>query len=115
MLGDNLDSAGWPTAGEIDVMENVGKVPGSVYGTLHGPGAVYENQQVTAEYTLPEGQAFADDFHTFAVEWSPTAITWYVDGQPYEKRTKEELASALTMNVRLVGDTPCSVPGFDCC
>ena len=38
MLGDNIDAVGWPRSGEIDVMENIGKEPSTVHGTLHGPG-----------------------------------------------------------------------------
>ena len=38
MLGDNLASADWPVCGEIDIMENIGREPSIVHGTLHGPG-----------------------------------------------------------------------------
>ncbi|MFJ6836090.1 family 16 glycosylhydrolase [Streptomyces sp. NPDC091209] len=90
MLGDNLGSVGWPNSGEIDVMENVGKEPGTVHGTIHGPG--YSGSGgIGAAYTLPNGKAFADDFHVFAVDWSPTAITWSVDGQTYETRTPADV------------------------
>lgn len=86
MLGDDLGSVGWPNSGEIDVMENVGSEPGTVHGTIHGPG--YSGSGgLGAPYTLPNGQAFADGFHTFAVEWSPEGITWSVDGTAYETRT----------------------------
>jgi len=38
MLGDNIESVGWPACGEIDIMENVGSEPNKVHGSLHGPG-----------------------------------------------------------------------------
>jgi beta-glucanase (GH16 family) len=38
MLGQNIDHVGWPQCGEIDVMENFGKDPTVVHGTVHGPG-----------------------------------------------------------------------------
>lgn len=38
MLGADIGSVGWPNSGEIDIMENVGKEPNTVYGTIHGPG-----------------------------------------------------------------------------
>ena len=38
MLGNDFDQAGWPGCGEIDIMENIGKEPAIVHGTIHGPG-----------------------------------------------------------------------------
>ncbi|AVV43936.1 1,3-beta-glucanase [Streptomyces sp. P3] len=90
MLGDDIGRVGWPDSGEIDVMENVGFEPSAVHGTLHGPG--YSGSGgIGAGYTLPGGQAFADAFHTFAVDWSPNAITWSVDGAVYQRRTPADL------------------------
>ena len=80
MLGNNIDTAGWPACGEIDIMENIGKEPAMVHGTLHAPG--YPGAGYTAAYTLPTG-AFSDDFHVFAVEWEPTQLRMYVDGNLY--------------------------------
>src|SRR5208283_5861055 len=37
MLGTNIVPAGWPTCGEIDIMENIGSTPSTDYGTIHGP------------------------------------------------------------------------------
>ncbi|OKK17578.1 1,3-beta-glucanase [Streptomyces sp. CB00455] len=91
MLGNDIGQVGWPASGEIDVMENVGFEPSTVHGTLHGPG--YSGSGgIGAGYTLPGGQAFADAFHTFAVDWSPGAITWSVDGAVYQRRTPADLA-----------------------
>ena len=38
LLGDDIDRVGWPEDGEIDIMENIGKEPSVVHGTIHGPG-----------------------------------------------------------------------------
>ncbi|MET7365332.1 family 16 glycosylhydrolase [Streptomyces sp. NPDC005566] len=90
MLGDDLGSAGWPNSGEIDIMENVGYEPNTVHGTIHGPG-YSGGAGIGASYSLPGGRAFADDFHTFAVDWSPNAVVWSVDGQTYQTRTPADL------------------------
>ncbi|MGI5449217.1 ricin-type beta-trefoil lectin domain protein [Streptomyces sp. CA-243310] len=90
MLGDDIGQVGWPASGEIDVMENVGFEPSTVHGTLHGPG--YSGSGgIGAAYTLPGGQAFADAFHTFAVDWAPDSVTWSVDGTVYQRRTPADL------------------------
>ncbi|MGA4843647.1 glycoside hydrolase family 16 protein [Streptomyces sp. G45] len=90
MLGADIGGVGWPDCGEIDVMENVGFEPGTVHGTLHGPG--YSGSGgIGAGYTLPGGEAFADAFHTFAVDWSPNKVTWSVDGHVYQTRTPADL------------------------
>jgi hypothetical protein len=90
MLGDNLSTAGWPTCGEIDIMENIGREPSIVHGTIHGPG--YSGDKgIGAAYPLSNGQKFSDDFHTFAVEWEPNVLRWYVDGLLYKKITPENL------------------------
>jgi beta-glucanase (GH16 family) len=83
MLGDNITTAGWPTCGEIDIMENIGKEPGTVHGSLHGPSMTSRTSDATSIFTLPAGQAFADDFHLFAAEWEPGAVRFYVDSNLY--------------------------------
>jgi beta-glucanase (GH16 family) len=87
MLGTNLDQVGWPQAGEIDIMEYVGRVPNQVFGTLHGPG-YSGGQSYGAVYNLDA--PVSDDFHVFAVEWQPDTITWFIDGIPYFTATPND-------------------------
>ncbi|WP_432832664.1 family 16 glycosylhydrolase [Dactylosporangium sp. CA-092794] len=86
MLGDDIGTNPWPNNGEIDIMENVGKEPGTVHGSLHGPGYSGGNP-LTGWTTLSGGRALADDFHTFTVDWAPDSVVWYLDGVQYERQT----------------------------
>jgi beta-glucanase (GH16 family) len=89
MLGDNCAEVGWPACGEIDIMENIGKEPRRVHGTVHGPG--YSGAQgVSSAYDLSAG-SFADGFHVYAVEWEADTIRWYVDDAPYRTLTPKDL------------------------
>jgi beta-glucanase (GH16 family) len=89
LLGANCSSLGWPACGEIDIMENIGREPMLVYGTIHGPG--YSGAGgLGASYRSPR-DPFADGFHVFGVEWESNVIRWYVDGVLYETRTPRDL------------------------
>jgi len=115
MLGDDIGKVGWPKCGEIDIMENIGKEPAMVHGTIHGPG--YSGDKgISAPYSLPPDQHFANDFHLYAVEWEPKAIRFYVDDHLYATRTPADLPKGtkwvyahpffLLMNVAVGGGWP---------
>ena len=90
MMGEDIATTGWPAGGEIDIMENIGKEPDVVHGTMHGPG--YSGAQgPSGLFRLKNQERFADDFHVYAVEWETNEIRWYVDGQFYERRTPADL------------------------
>jgi len=90
MLGNNITPVGWPTCGEIDIMENIGKEPGTVHGSLHGPSTTSTTSDATAPFSLSAGQAFANDFHLYAVEWEPSVVRFYVDTNLYATFTQAQ-------------------------
>ena len=90
MLGEDIGEVGWPACGEIDIMENIGKEPGTIHGSIHGPGYV-GTVGIEAPYRLPKNERFADDFHLFAVEWDPESVSFYVDQDLYVRRTRADL------------------------
>jgi beta-glucanase (GH16 family) len=95
MLGNDIDRVGWPECGEIDIMENVGKEPSTIHGTVHGPG--YSGSAgIGGPYALPAGKRFADDFHVYAVEWSPQSVAFFVDGAKYFEVTPARLPAGKT-------------------
>ncbi len=120
MLGNDIGSVGWPSCGEIDVMENVGYEPSIVHGTLHGPGYSGGNP-LTGAYTLPGGAALADAYHVYAVEWEPTEVRWYLDNVHYLTKTTANVPAGsswvynhpffLLLNVAVGGNWPGSPNG----
>lgn len=89
MLGADAQTNKWPNNGEIDIMENIGREPAKIHGSLHGPG-YSGGSPLTGAYSLAKGE-FADGFHIFAVEWTPEAISFFVDGKLYETQTPDSL------------------------
>jgi beta-glucanase (GH16 family) len=113
MLGANFDQVGWPKCGEIDIMENIGREPSTIHGSIHGPGYT---QDIEAHYGLPGKQKFSDDFHVYALEWEPDALRFYVDQNLYVTRTHADLRPDqvwefdhpffLILNLAVGGDWP---------
>jgi len=66
----------WPRCGEIDIMEVMGQETNKAYNTIHYGSPHKENQ---GTYVLESG-SFADAYHTFALEWLPGELIWYIDG-----------------------------------
>jgi beta-glucanase (GH16 family) len=95
MLGETIDAVRWPMSGEIDIMENIGREPGIVHGTIHGPGYSGSNGPGSS-YSLANHEPFADSFHVFAVEWEPNVIRFYCDGTLYKTRTPADLPAGTT-------------------
>jgi beta-glucanase (GH16 family) len=93
MLGNNIDKVGWARCGEIDIMENIGREPATVHGTIHGPGYSGANG-IGAPFSLANDVAFADDFHVYATEWSENKISFYVDGVHYKTLTPKDLPAS---------------------
>ena len=88
MLGSDIDEVSWPACGEIDIMENAGATPRENHGSLHAPGGL----PLTAIYTAPT--SLADGFHTYAIDWAPGAIWFYVDDVLYEAQASYESGGA---------------------
>ena len=87
MMPQDSVYGGWAASGEIDIMENPGSHPTAVLGTLHFGGA-YPNQTQSFGPTFNySGGDSVTNFHTYLLDWSTNAISWYVDGSLFETQT----------------------------
>lgn len=97
MLGANIEvtpdddpnTVPWPFCGEIDITEQRGQEPYKTLGSLHGPG--YSAGQALGGSIDLENGRFDQEFHTYAVEWSPDFIDFYLDGARYNRITPEDV------------------------
>jgi beta-glucanase (GH16 family) len=117
MLGDDIKQRPWPACGELDIMENIGKEPGRIHGSVHGTGFTGTPLGKVAE--LPSGEVFAKRFHTYGLIWSPGKIQYYVDdpAHPYASFTPADLPAGavwpfddgryfILLNLAIGGDWP---------
>jgi beta-glucanase (GH16 family) len=81
MLPTKWEYGGWPHSGEIDIMENVGYMPDSLFGTLH-TGA-YNGMKGTQKTKGVSIANLSTAFHIYAMEWTPKAISFFIDGESY--------------------------------
>ncbi|MEM1305101.1 MAG: glycoside hydrolase family 16 protein, partial [Planctomycetota bacterium] len=79
----------WPTGGEIDIMENRGSEPTIVSSAYHwqvdpnqpccdGRRFVFREHEATNADGSPTN--YHAGYHTYAVEWEPNILRFYVDG-----------------------------------
>ena len=95
MLGENIDTVPWPGCGEVDIMENFGTFNNNTSinnGTAHGPG-YSGGSGITAAITLPFGETVYDDYHVYALLWSPNSVQFFVDGVSYNTVTPSSIPS----------------------
>jgi hypothetical protein len=87
------DSEKWPEDGEVDIMEVPGENRDLAHFVLH-----------SGEANNIVGSAVKGDFsqwHTFAVEWLPNRITWYVDGKKKYENTDKAAIPTTPMHLTM--------------
>jgi glycosyl hydrolase family 16 len=81
MLGNSISTVGWPSCGEIDIMEIQGQNPARNFGTIHWADA--NGQHVSFGGIYNSSSSLTAGFHTFAISRTSTSIKWYVDRIQY--------------------------------
>ena len=87
-------SAGWPKAGEIDIWEQINTESVS-YHTLHSHWTFTLKHKQNPTSAVQGRNIDYSRYHTFAVEWTPTLISWYVDGELVGSAPKSTDSDAL--------------------
>ncbi len=90
MLGKNIQEAGWPACGEIDIMEHVGYNKDSIFGTIHT--TAYNHTKGTQKGKGIFISNPYDQFHIYAIEWTPEKIDFILDGVIYYQVINEHLS-----------------------
>jgi beta-glucanase (GH16 family) len=86
MMPEDEVYGGWPSSGEIDILESRGDKPGEALGTLHF-GSVGGHDWIEDDFFFPAGQS-VNEFHVYDIEWEPGIIRYFIDNHPYAvKRT----------------------------
>lgn len=81
MLPSDQEYGGWPQSGEIDIMEYVGRDPGTLFSTVHtGSFNHIKNTQVGDTIIVPD---ITTKFHTYVLEWEENEMRSYIDGSLY--------------------------------
>ncbi|WP_406684695.1 glycoside hydrolase family 16 protein [Seonamhaeicola sp. MEBiC1930] len=78
MLGSNFPTVGWPTSGEIDIMEQTGQDKNTVLGTVHW----FDNGTASFGETTPLADS-GSEFHIYSLDWSADKMYILVDNVPF--------------------------------
>lgn len=80
MAGSNMDtSTVW---NEIDTTLANGPATGQMFsGTYFSP--TMDLKSYTPTTTPSYSQAFSEQWHNYTLSWTPTTLTWSIDGVPY--------------------------------
>ncbi len=80
MLGENIKSVGWPSCGELDIMEYVSYDPDYVHQTIHTAANNHTrgNHISSGRVSLP---TIEESFHVYGLLWLPDRLVFYVDNE----------------------------------
>ncbi|KAI9325944.1 licheninase [Obelidium mucronatum] len=82
----------WPNGGEIDVMEQIGQTPNSIFSNIHSPATVAASgsKGKPKEYkVLPSA---TNDWHNYQMLWTQDKLEFAVDGVVYNTYNKPTAA-----------------------
>lgn len=104
LLPDTVEHP-WPSGGEIDIMENRGNQPTATSSAFHyGTSQPYRHDFVYGEQQTPTLDGaftrYDQEFHTYAADWTPEYIRFYVDGVNHYTLFDEDVGGFLSQNTQ---------------
>ena len=78
MLGNDIQTVGWPACGEIDIMEYVSFDPGKVHFTIHSTANNHVNGTQVSSGAISL-ETIEEEFHTYGVLWTEEYLRFYID------------------------------------
>lgn len=81
MLPTDWVYGGWPNSGEIDIMENVGYMPDSLFGSVHTERFNHILRTQTTKGVF--SPTLSSQFHEYSIEWNAEKIDFFFDGKQY--------------------------------
>ncbi|WP_230204970.1 glycoside hydrolase family 16 protein [Parafrankia elaeagni] len=93
LLGSNMPEVDWPASGELDVVETVSTAPTTVHTNVHGVDESGAHWQATwgRGGMHDAGVDLAADFHTYGLEWTPSALRFVFDGRTIRTLTRDDV------------------------
>ena len=75
----------WPQGGEIDILENRGRISNISSSALHFGEKWNKKSTLVGEALIPRNVRFQDKFHSISLVWKKNSIAFYLDSssEPY--------------------------------
>lgn len=86
----DYDTFGYPGYGEIDILETLNDADVARFHS-HQPGWDFG-----VDSPVHASGSWGNDFHVYAVEWTPDSVEWFVDDVSYAKQEKSALPVGAT-------------------
>lgn len=84
----------WPSGGEIDIMEFIGREPYFAQGYMHYGNQFGDKLDAGGPIRLPE--ELSEDFHVFSLIKRQESMTWLFDGHIYQSYDSEDIEPKYT-------------------
>jgi beta-glucanase (GH16 family) len=81
MLGTNQRQVGWPSCGEIDIMEFVGFEPKVIHANVHTEK--YNHVKKNGKGSQITIRDASEKFHVYALEWDKQHLAFFLDETKY--------------------------------